>query len=357
MRASTSISISLTFCNWSGVSTARMSCETWARCTARSDSSEATFAACARMAVSSMVAAWMVSRKARRSVTTCLISGPTVGWYLRRMVFTSAFWSAVTPSCFSLRPKRPLLKPTSLVVSACARNAKKPPTVAAATAPAAINAFVCVFIFLYPFHQYKTRHGQGRLHEGNRIRRIDPLAVVLVFGSGLGARLMLQAQLAAGGVDVGAFFQAQGAGDAVRLQRVLEHLAAVAIGALQEKALDGVAGDEIDLGAQAPGSGAELMRLFEGIVYAFDENVLEGQHAFLRVYVVVAGVEEFLQRVLLIHRHDLFTNLIGCAMQRDGEAELHRFVGEFCDLRHETDGGHGDLARADAETPRGVDDP
>src|ERR1035441_421430 len=165
MRASTSISISLTFCNWSGVSTARMSCETWARCTARSDSSEATFAACARMAVSSMVSAWIVSRKARRSVTTCLISGPTVGWYLWRMVFTSAFWSVVTPSCASFRAKRPLLKPTSLVVFACARNAKKPPTVAAATAPAAINAFVCVFIFLYPFHQYKTRQGWGRLRE------------------------------------------------------------------------------------------------------------------------------------------------------------------------------------------------
>src|ERR1039458_4063371 len=107
------------------------------------------------------------------------------------------------------------------------------------------------------------------------------LAVMLICGSdfwiGLGARLMLQAQLAAGGVNVGAFFQAQGAGDAVGLQRVLEHLAAVAIGALQEKALDGVAGDEVDLGAQATGGGAEFVRLFQRIVYAFDENVLEGQ--------------------------------------------------------------------------------
>src|ERR1017187_3123862 len=44
-------------------------------------------------------------------------------------------------------------------------------------------------------------------------------------------------------------------------------------------------------------------------------------------------------------------------MQRDGEAELHRFVGKFFDLRHETDGGHGDFSRTDAKTPRGVDDP
>src|ERR1700722_20303534 len=171
MRASTSISISLTFCNCSGVSTARMSCETWARCTARSDSSEATFAACARMAVSSMVSAWMASRKTRRSVTTSLMSGPTVGWYWRRMVFNSAFCSDVTPSCFSLSAKRPLLKPTSLVVSACARKAKKPPTVRTMTAPAAINTLVCVFILLYPFHPYKTRARWKRLRKFRRERR------------------------------------------------------------------------------------------------------------------------------------------------------------------------------------------
>src|ERR1035437_1502120 len=255
MRASTSTSISLSFCNWSGVSTARMSCETWARCTARLASSEATFAACARMAVSSMVAVWMVSRKARRSVTTCLMSGPTVGWYFRRMVFTSVFWSVVTPSCASFCAKRPLLKLTSLV-SACARKAKKPPTVNTMMAPAAINAFVCVFIFVIPFlistrrdrgregygsalekrrricHLYICRAGCLRTLQSNGSAELARLAVVLVLETSLGARLVLQAQLPAGGVDVGAFFQAQGTGDAVRLQSVLKHLAAVAVRAL-----------------------------------------------------------------------------------------------------------------------------
>src|SRR6266404_2346743 len=297
MRESTLTCMSLSFCSWSGVRTARMSCETWARCTARSDSSEATFAACSRMAVSSMVCARTASRNARRSVTTCLISGSTVGWYLRRMVFTSVFWSAVRPSCASFNAKRPLLKPASLVVSACARKAKKPPTVAAATAPAAINAFVCVFILsCTPFTS--TRRGRG----GEGYMRST---VVLVLPGSLNARLMLQAQLAAGGVDVGAFFQTEGAGDAVRLQRVLEHLAAVAVRALPEEALDGIARDEIDLCAQAPGSGAEFVRLLEGIVDAFNENVFEGHHALPCVHVIVAGVEEFLERVLLVHGHDL----------------------------------------------------
>src|SRR5882724_2814878 len=259
MRPSTSICISLSFCSWSGVSTARMSCEMWARCTARSDSSEPTFAACARMAVSSMVSARIASRNARRSVTTSLISGPAVGWYLRRMVFTSAFWAAVTPSCASLRAKRPLLKPTSLVVSACARKAKKPPTVAAATAPAAINALVCVFISsCTPFTN--TRRGRG----GEGYRRS---AMVLVVTGSLNALLVLQSQLAAGGIDVSALFQAKSAGDAVRLQRVLEHLAAVAVGALPREALDGIAGDEVDFGTQATGSGAEFVRLLQGIVH------------------------------------------------------------------------------------------
>ena len=43
-------------------------------------------------------------------------------------------------------------------------------------------------------------------------------------------------------------------------------------------------------------------------------------------------------------------------MQRNCEANLHRFIGKFANLRRETARRNRDATRADAKTPRRVDD-
>lgn len=62
-----------------------------------------------------------------------------------------------------------------------------------------------------------------------------------------------------------------------------------------------------------------------------------------------------MEGILAVHRHDFTANIIGGAVEGNGEAELERFVREFADLRGETAGGDGNLAGADAPTPRGVE--
>ena len=42
--------------------------------------------------------------------------------------------------------------------------------------------------------------------------------------------------------------------------------------------------------------------------------------------------DKFLERELLIHRHNLITNLVGRAVQTDGKAEAQRLLGELEDL-------------------------
>ena len=63
-----------------------------------------------------------------------------------------------------------------------------------------------------------------------------------------------------------AFFEAEGGGDASRVQGVAEGPAAVFAGALPGEALDGVVRDEVDLGVEALGVAGEQAGLFGGVV-------------------------------------------------------------------------------------------
>ena len=46
-------------------------------------------------------------------------------------------------------------------------------------------------------------------------------------------------------------------------------------------------------------------------------------------------------------------DLVGGAVERNGEADLLRVVGELADLRDQAGGGNGEVARAEVEGPAG----
>jgi len=67
-------------------------------------------------------------------------------------------------------------------------------------------------------------------------------------------------------------------------------------------------------------------------------------------------VEQFGEGIFLVHRHDLLAHVVGGAVEREGEADLQRLIGQVADARGEPAGGDGDVPRADADAPVRVDD-
>ena len=122
------------------------------------------------------------------------------------------------------------------------------------------------------------------------------------------------------------------------------------------EALHGVVGDEIDLGVKPPRVPGEDGGLLEGVVDVLDEDVLEGHHLALLRLVFDTGVEELGEGILAIDRHDLLADFVSGAVKRKGEPDLQRLLREKPDLRRKSAGGNGNFARADANTPRCVDD-
>ena len=140
--------------------------------------------------------------------------------------------------------------------------------------------------------------------------------------------------MAASGVDVVAFFAAEGDGDAGAAEDVGEFLLAGDRGAFPGKALDGVVGDEVDVGVHVEGDVAEFLGLVEGVVDVLDEDKLEGDHAALALAESFDGGDEFSEGVGRVDGHDLLANFVGRSVEGNGEADAKWFFGEAQDFGH-----------------------
>ena len=161
--------------------------------------------------------------------------------------------------------------------------------------------------------------------------------------------------MAAGGIDVVTFFDAEGGDDTGAFEGFGEGAALVFRGAGPLQTFDGVVGDEVDLGVEASGEGGEGLDVGRGVVDAGDEDVFQGDHLALAIQVLLAGGGEVGEGMLAVDRHDLVADGVGGTVKGDGESELFRFVGELPDLWGEAGGGDGDLAGPDVGAPRGVE--
>ena len=160
---------------------------------------------------------------------------------------------------------------------------------------------------------------------------------------------LFEAELAAGGIHIMAFFDAEGGGDSGFFQEVLKGAAVGEGGAFPLESLDGIVGDEVDFCADGAGVAGEDFCLGEGVVDSLDEDVFEGEFLFFGGVPVGEGVHELGNGVFFIHRHDLGANFVGGSVEGDGEADLLGVTGEFTDLEGEAGGGDGEVAGAEVE--------
>lgn len=167
---------------------------------------------------------------------------------------------------------------------------------------------------------------------------------------------MLEAELAAGGVDIMALFLANGMGNLILGEDAGEGLLTRDIGALPIESMDGIVGDEVNMGVQVAGDGGEVAGLIEGIVHILNEDKLEGGHTAGGGAKVLNSGEELFEGVFAVDRHDLLADLVGGSMEADGEPRLDRFAGELLDLGHEPGSGNRDAASAEVEAPIGIED-
>ena len=98
------------------------------------------------------------------------------------------------------------------------------------------------------------------------------------------------------------------------------------------------------------------MRLFVGVVDAGDQDVFESKTLLLMRDCSNRKLQQRRHIVSAINRHDLIAHVVGRAVQRDGEPDLQRFLGQFSDLRRQSAGRNGDVTRTDPNSPGRIND-
>ena len=154
----------------------------------------------------------------------------------------------------------------------------------------------------------------------------------------------LQSELAASGVDIMAFFAADGCANSGGEEGSAEEVDGVFGGSFVGESFDFVVGDEVDLGVESFGVLGEEAGLFGAIVDACEEDVFEEDQFFTSSDKGIAGSEEAFHGVAFIDGHDLIADLIAGGVEGEGEAERKGVVSEFFDLGGEAAGGDGDMA-------------
>ena len=99
------------------------------------------------------------------------------------------------------------------------------------------------------------------------------------------------------------------------------------------KAFDFVVGNEVNLGKKTAGVLGKEGGLFRRIVDSCQENIFEEDLFLFGTDKNVTGLEESVEGVTFVNRHNLVADRIAGGMEREGETKLERVVGELLDLR------------------------
>jgi hypothetical protein len=163
----------------------------------------------------------------------------------------------------------------------------------------------------------------------------------------------LESELAASGVDIVAFFAADGCANSGGEESPAEEVDGVFGGSFVGESFDFVVGDKVDLGVESFGVLGEEAGLFGAIVDACEENVFEEDQFFTSSDKDIASSEEAFHGVAFIDGHDLIADLIAGGVEGEGESEGEGVVSELFDLGGETAGGDGDMAGAHTDVGGG----
>ncbi len=126
-------------------------------------------------------------------------------------------------------------------------------------------------------------------------------------------------------------------------------------GAVEWQAAHFVVADEIDICAEPHGDAGKFFGVFHPVVHVPKQKVLQCDLAAGLGEVLIAGVKKLVDRSVLSPGNELAANLvIGCVQtqrERDGNLKGHKFS-NGCG---QADGGDGDPACTDAESPRCIE--
>ena len=148
---------------------------------------------------------------------------------------------------------------------------------------------------------------------------------------------MAGAELAAGGVDVGAAGAADGGVDAELDEPVAERPDAGCGCAAGRPTRRRVERDQVHVGAQRPGVRGEFGGVASAVVHAVDQRPLERQPSVLRREVVAARRRQLRQRIAPVDRDELVAQFVVGGVQRHGKVHRQPFGGEAADARHDPD--------------------
>ena len=117
----------------------------------------------------------------------------------------------------------------------------------------------------------------------------------------------------------------------------------------------GLSGMRFTCERQPRASSASPVGLLVGVVEAVDHHVLEAHPPAGARREAPAGGDTSRDRPLAVDRHELVAQRIGRGVQADGEVDLRQLVDHAIHARHDARGADGDVARADPEPRRVVE--
>ena len=161
---------------------------------------------------------------------------------------------------------------------------------------------------------------------------------------------MLSGELAAGGGDVVASFDALGDVDAVGGEDSSEGPDGFGGGPGEAFAgVDPVEGDEVDDVRDAFDEAGEGAGLVGRVGDVADEQIFEGDFAASGGLVVAHGAHHFGDGPPVVNGHEAVADFVEGRVEREREVDREVEGGQFADLRHEANGADGHVAVAEAD--------
>lgn len=156
-------------------------------------------------------------------------------------------------------------------------------------------------------------------------------------------------ELSAGSVDIFSARSADGGVDAGAFQFITETEHLFAGGCFVIEFRNGIIWDKVHLTDDAFKG---FFQTLDGLIRArniFDQDILKSDLTLRLFEMLTAGVNELIERIFAVDRHQKVAAFIVVTVKRDRKLDLKVLPGELFDLRHKPDGGNGDVPRADAD--------
>jgi len=159
------------------------------------------------------------------------------------------------------------------------------------------------------------------------------------------------AELAAGGVDVGAAGATEVGDEFLFAEEGSEGVGGVVgrgfVGVALQAEAGGVVAEEVHVHAARAEDGGEGAGVVGRVVYAAQEAILDRDGATTAGLKAVGGGEDVGDGETFAHREELGAGGVVGGVERDGEVDVETGGGERVDAGNDADGGDGDLAPAE----------